>query len=89
MVLLLQRLFPLLLFLELNIIGSNSSGEEGGSCLANDGSCEASEEACDDSDEGCEYWASIGECRVNPNWMKENCRKSCNVCGSTAEEYVQ
>jgi hypothetical protein len=86
MVLLQQRLLPLLLFLVSNI---GSSGEEG-SCLANtDGSCvAASEQACDDSHERCDYWASIGECRVNPNWMEVNCRKSCNVCGSATAVYV-
>merc|ERR1712121_395977 len=37
--------------------------------------------ACGDSHRNCAYWASIGECEVNPDWMLPNCKKSCNNCG--------
>jgi len=32
---------------------------------------------CEDLDEHCRYWAERGECHRNPDWMKENCCKSC------------
>ncbi len=41
-------------------------------------SCFLSE--CVDSDERCAAWARAGECRANPNWMPQNCRKSCGTC---------
>lgn len=28
----------------------------------------------------CPLWAQNGECKTNPSWMKENCRKSCQSC---------
>jgi|LakMenEpi03Aug12_release.lakeMendotaPanAssembly.Ray.scaffolds.fasta_scaffold32677_4 hypothetical protein len=31
-----------------------------------------------DSNKSCEYWASIGECNKNPNYMLQNCTTSCN-----------
>lgn len=37
-------------------------------------------EFCTDSDDNCKYWASVGECEKNPNYMLYNCRKSCNTC---------
>lgn len=35
---------------------------------------------CKDDHEQCDFWASIGECRVNPNYMLDNCPKSCEEC---------
>jgi len=29
----------------------------------------------------CKSWAKRGECEANPNWMLENCAKSCGQCG--------
>ncbi|RCN31411.1 shTK domain protein, partial [Ancylostoma caninum] len=30
--------------------------------------------------ESCEYWASIGECEKNPNFMLKECKLSCHAC---------
>ncbi|XP_045607357.2 uncharacterized protein [Procambarus clarkii] len=35
---------------------------------------------CRDEDEECEYWAVGDECRRNPLWMMEHCRRSCLKC---------
>ncbi|KAI6233148.1 CRE-MLT-7 protein [Aphelenchoides fujianensis] len=40
-------------------------------CLAN---------GCCDQHEWCRFWASIGECRVNADWMTPNCQLACNTC---------
>ena len=31
---------------------------------------------------GCEYWALLGECEDNPDWMLLNCYKACKNCAS-------
>jgi len=36
---------------------------------------------CADSDSQCKIWALGGECHENPNYMRENCPKSCELCG--------
>ena len=28
----------------------------------------------------CAYWANIGECEQNPQWMVPNCPISCDNC---------
>ncbi|XP_074643569.1 zinc metalloproteinase nas-1-like isoform X2 [Tubulanus polymorphus] len=28
----------------------------------------------------CDTWATRGECALNPGWMSDNCRKSCDMC---------
>ena len=35
---------------------------------------------CTDRNRDCEYWASIGECEVNPGYMLNNCMVSCETC---------
>ncbi|VEU37008.1 unnamed protein product [Pseudo-nitzschia multistriata] len=35
---------------------------------------------CVDVNPKCEYWASMGECNKNPQFMKIDCRKSCLSC---------
>ncbi|KAI6180686.1 ShKT domain-containing protein [Aphelenchoides besseyi] len=35
---------------------------------------------CCDQHEWCRFWASIGECRVNRDWMDSNCQLACNTC---------
>ena len=35
---------------------------------------------CKDKNKNCKFWASIGECGKNPNFMLFNCSKSCGVC---------
>ena len=32
---------------------------------------------CTDRYPGCAAWARAGQCRTNPAWMDENCKKSC------------
>jgi len=36
--------------------------------------------ACEDEDDRCPAWANNGECRKNPKWMRQHCKKSCKVC---------
>ncbi len=35
---------------------------------------------CIDENENCPWWADIGECHNNPNYMLANCRYSCKQC---------
>ncbi|VDN05523.1 unnamed protein product [Thelazia callipaeda] len=37
---------------------------------------------CCDEHEWCRFWASIGECTANPDWMSINCQLACNTCGA-------
>ncbi len=37
---------------------------------------------CKDANENCEFWARIGECKANPNYMLNSCAKSCKECTS-------
>ncbi|KAE9420852.1 hypothetical protein Angca_007190, partial [Angiostrongylus cantonensis] len=37
---------------------------------------------CCDEHEWCRFWASIGECEVNQDWMKLNCRLACGTCAA-------
>ena len=37
---------------------------------------------CTDENSDCEYWASIGECEVNPHYMLSHCMVSCATCPS-------
>ncbi|CAJ0958538.1 unnamed protein product, partial [Mesorhabditis belari] len=38
---------------------------------------------CCDEHRFCRFWASKGECTVNPDWMQKNCQMSCQRCQST------
>ena len=35
---------------------------------------------CIDNNGYCPYWAGIGECEANPNYMLVHCKLSCGVC---------
>ncbi|VDN02940.1 unnamed protein product [Thelazia callipaeda] len=35
---------------------------------------------CCDQHEWCRFWASVGECAANRNWMEDNCQLACNTC---------
>jgi len=35
---------------------------------------------CMDSHDNCAMWAASDECSANPEWMLENCKKSCDQC---------
>uniref|UniRef100_A0AC34R5D8 ShKT domain-containing protein n=1 Tax=Panagrolaimus sp. JU765 TaxID=591449 RepID=A0AC34R5D8_9BILA len=35
---------------------------------------------CCDHHEWCRFWASIGECKGNSDWMTLNCQLACNTC---------
>ena len=37
---------------------------------------------CNDQSKECSFWAEIGECDVNPNYMLSSCAKSCKQCPS-------
>jgi hypothetical protein len=39
---------------------------------------------CKDVHKNCEDWAKNGECEKNPEYMKKDCQKSCNICGGGA-----
>ena len=39
-------------------------------------------ENCIDEHNMCAQWALIGECKSNPNFMLEKCKKSCRICQS-------
>ena len=48
-----------------------------------DAEAEADADAlCKDSEERCSFWASAGECTNNPNYMLNNCKRSCNNCAN-------
>ncbi|XP_052103421.1 uncharacterized protein LOC127736896 [Mytilus californianus] len=36
---------------------------------------------CTDNKQECSMWALQDECRLNPEYMLYNCKKSCNACG--------
>ncbi|EYC00657.1 hypothetical protein Y032_0114g459 [Ancylostoma ceylanicum] len=58
------------------------------SCGSNSGylKCgKGAERNCCDRNETCAYWASIGECTNNAEWMLPNCQLSCRSCGSNSE----
>ncbi|KAI1709417.1 heme peroxidase domain-containing protein [Ditylenchus destructor] len=35
---------------------------------------------CCDQHEWCRFWASIGECKTNSDWMITNCQLACSTC---------
>ncbi|KAK5964221.1 Peroxidase mlt-7, partial [Trichostrongylus colubriformis] len=35
---------------------------------------------CCDQHEWCRFWASIGECQLNEEWMSVNCQLACGTC---------
>uniref|UniRef100_A0A0N4ZC99 peroxidase n=1 Tax=Parastrongyloides trichosuri TaxID=131310 RepID=A0A0N4ZC99_PARTI len=39
---------------------------------------------CCDQHEWCRFWASIGECRTNSEWMNISCQLACNTCKSSS-----
>ena len=45
-------------------------------CAVGDSSCSA----CQDQEDKCSYWASIGECDKNPDYMHQFCQLSCGLC---------
>jgi len=47
---------------------------------------EAVLDPCGDKHVDCSFWASTGECDVNPNYMLNNCAKSCDVCPHVGTE---
>eukprot|EP01031_Cornospumella_fuschlensis_P037710 gene37710-45812_t len=49
-------------------------------------SATASASVLTDNHESCEFWASTGECEKNPDWMLQNCRKSCSELPSQQED---
>ena len=45
-----------------------------------EGASAATNIVCADKVEECPYWSALGECEKNPNFMLENCAKSCQAC---------
>jgi len=39
--------------------------------------------------EWCRFWASIGECNTNSDWMVANCQLACNTCRTPSTTPVQ
>jgi len=39
----------------------------------------AQQQQCQNNQQDCEYWASLGECTVNPIYMQYQCKKSCGI----------
>ena len=37
-------------------------------------------EHCEDEHKHCGFWAEIGECDKNPEYMLQSCRESCDEC---------
>ena len=46
-------------------------------CAVSCGTCKGT---CENGHPDCEFWASIGECDVNPGYMWEYCKLSCGTC---------
>ncbi|KAL5261527.1 hypothetical protein ACHWQZ_G007292 [Mnemiopsis leidyi] len=46
-------------------------------------------EVCVDNHENCAWWAGRGECKANPGWMLQNCKKSCKVCSDEEDKVKQ
>merc|ERR1711879_1100469 len=40
-----------------------------------------------DYKDDCGYWALIGDCSENPEFMSEYCKQSCNLCSMHASEF--
>ena len=47
------------------------------------------DDLCKDQHERCEYWANMGECDKNPNYMLDKCAKSCKECSVSSSESVE
>ncbi|KAJ8599054.1 hypothetical protein CTAYLR_009818 [Chrysophaeum taylorii] len=45
----------------------------------------ASEAACTDGNNMCAYWAGLGECGNNPDYMLTVCASSCNACNTDVQ----
>uniref|UniRef100_A0A0N4Z376 ShKT domain-containing protein n=1 Tax=Parastrongyloides trichosuri TaxID=131310 RepID=A0A0N4Z376_PARTI len=44
------------------------------------------EKPCKDHHKNCKFWSLLGECTKNPFWMKTQCEKSCNTCGTELDK---
>ncbi|GJP37466.1 hypothetical protein CLOM_g21869 [Closterium sp. NIES-68] len=54
-------------------VGTADAGDAADGSAGGDG-------ACTDSNAYCQYWAEAGECEKNPVYMRDACRKACNIC---------
>lgn len=37
---------------------------------------------CKDLEDGCKTWVGNGDCIRLPDYMSQNCKKTCEMCGS-------
>uniref|UniRef100_A0AAF5Q2S6 peroxidase n=2 Tax=Wuchereria bancrofti TaxID=6293 RepID=A0AAF5Q2S6_WUCBA len=68
-----QQLQLILLFLTEVVPQLSSPQTSKFKCLPN---------GCCDEHQWCRFWASIGECTANPDWMTGNCQLACNTCNA-------
>uniref|UniRef100_A0A0K0EPD7 peroxidase n=1 Tax=Strongyloides stercoralis TaxID=6248 RepID=A0A0K0EPD7_STRER len=66
-----QFIILVLLFLEKTISQLSPPITSNFKCLRN---------GCCDQHEWCRFWASIGECQSNSEWMTISCQLACNTC---------
>ncbi|CAJ0610013.1 unnamed protein product [Cylicocyclus nassatus] len=43
------------------------------------------QDPCQDLDRHCAFWATLGECELNPFWMRPHCQRSCHSCGEEVD----
>ncbi|CAC5415195.1 unnamed protein product [Mytilus coruscus] len=55
--------------------------ETAGDEYKNNGTTTIAVTVCTDNRQECSMWAWQDECRLNPEYMLYNCKKSCNACG--------
>ncbi len=68
-------------------IGDNHNDNDGSGGLglgkiSNYFSRQDSEKECVDKSDECPLWAEDGDCNLNPQYMMQNCAKTCMVCSS-------
>lgn len=42
---------------------------------------------CCDQHEWCRFWASVGECIANKDWMEKNCQLACASCSHSGKSF--
>ena len=68
-----------------DVCGENQS--DGNENNENNEKTEIKYDNCRNIHKDCDYWASIGECDANPNYMLYYCAKGCNTCHLQTDEH--